>query len=348
MLMRASGSYFEIGRVCGALAGDAVRRKLAALNIPAAYGEAEHVRLRRRLEGNMQRHSPGLLEELHGWAEGSGIPFEEVFTLNAIAEMPRAPEVYCSSVGFADTPEGVIIAKTNDGGSSPEDDAVADITPPTGHRVLVVTWPGTTWAYAGLNDAGVALGGSTLFSGSFNPDGIPSNSLPRIALEQAGTALEAAAVMADTPFMCHPFAYSIGDAEGDLIAVEQDVDRQVIRRQERRAVFTANFFASAALEARNRPVDDYMATVLQNSRDRFANLARLTETLPHTRASLERILRDHTQPGAICQHPEGNAAGMSTYNTFLMLARERALLVSYGRLCADGTRLKRFALDDAP
>jgi len=67
----------------------------------------------------------------------------------------------------------------------------------------------------------------------------------------------------------------------------------------------------------------------QNSRDRFTVLARLTAELPHSLEQLMRIARTHTEPASICRH---DALAQSIMG-YIMIARERSLLVSFGYPC---------------
>lgn len=47
---------------------------------------------------------------------------------------------------------------------------------------------------------------------------------------------------------------------------------------------------------------------------------------------MKTILRDHTQPDAICQHRADNGV-YNTYNAFIILSRERAILVTGVKAC---------------
>jgi hypothetical protein len=46
--------------------------------------------------------------------------------------------------------------------------------------------------------------------------------------------------------------------------------------------------------------------LLENSRARYENLGRLVPQMEQSRRGLERALRDHTTPGAVCQHGDAD------------------------------------------
>ncbi len=343
--VKAEGSHYEIGRRCGEVLAETIKRCMAARKVPEAYCTAAHDEIRAKVETNVRREAPELLEELRGVADGSGISYDNILTLNCISQMwdadnvaSRLCERACTGVGFCDTPDGVIIGKNNDGGSESWDDVPHWFTYPSGRRALFISWPGTVWAWCWVNDAGLCCNGSSVSSAGFNRDGIPSQMLTRLMLERCETVAEAVELMREVPIMSGAVALTLGDAHGNLVAVEQDVDCQALRYPEQGAVFTTNFFATPQLADRCTAEPRYVA----NARDRFENLKRLTRQVEHTVEGMKQILRDHTQPGGICQH----TSILPTYNSFIMLARQRALLITDGRPCEN--EYQRLELDAPP
>ncbi len=310
--VKAEGSHYEIGRLCGEALVETIKRCMAARNIPDSYSTAAHDEIRAKVEANVRREAPELLEELQGVADGSEIPYDDILTLNCLSQMSETDSVVsrlrergCTGVGFCDAPEGVLIGKNNDGGSE---------------------------------DAGLCCNGSSVSSDGFNADGIPSQMITRLMLERCANVPEALALMREVPIMSGAAALTLGDGQGNLIAVEQDVDRQALRHPEQGAVFTTNFFATPELADRCTAEPKY----IENARDRFENLKRLTRQVEHTIEGMKQILRDHTEPGGICQH----TPLLPTYNSFIMLARERAMLITDGRPCEK--EYQRLELDAPP
>lgn len=337
-LIRAAGTHYEIGRSCGAQCAPDIRRKLTELHIPEQYTTVDHRAVLARIEGNIRRLAPDLWEELEGIANGSGLPLPHVLMLNSISSLQRlcsgadAVTGGCTSIGFADTPDGVIIGKANDGGDEVEDDLPHLITFPGGRRAVFFAWPGTVWAWSWANDAGMISNGSSVTSNHINRDGLPGQLVPRLVLEHCATLAESATLLRETPLICEALALTMGDAQGHLAVVEQDVYRQAWREPDEGAVFTTNMWFSEELASDNIS-DPAWGAYLANSRDRFANLQRLAREVPHDLEGMKRILQDHTQPGAVCQHRDNNAAGQNTYNAFIMLAQQRAVLVTGAKAC---------------
>jgi len=342
-IVRAAGSHYEIGRSCGEQCAQEMRQCMQARGIPERYAGEEHRAILARIEANVRRIAPDLWAELEGVADGSGIPLPDVLLLNSISSLNRsewaadaqAPPA-CTGIGFADTPEGVIIGKTNDGGGTDaaRDDVPHCLTFPNGRRALFMAWPGTVWAWAWVNDAGLASNGSSVGSRHFNPEGIPGQMVTRLVLEHCRDVPEALELMRDTPFVCEAAALTMGDAQGNLVAAERDVHTLAVREAEDGVVFTANAWFSPELRGCDS-TDPAREVYLENSRHRFANLQRRTREVPHTIEGMQTLLRDHTHPGAICQHPKDNAAHYNTYNAFVMLPRRRAILVAGGRACEE-------------
>jgi hypothetical protein len=69
---------------------------------------------------------------------------------------------------------------------------------------------------------------------------------------------------------------------------------------------------------------------VENSRRRFANLKRLTESLPHTLEGMMALLYDHAEEGQICQH--GNE-DMWSSAAYVAIPAQRGLLVAQGQPC---------------
>lgn len=352
-IISASGSHYEIGKSCGRQCAEDLRAKLQIVGIPQRYAGNEHRDVLRRVERNMRRLTPDLWEELEGVADGSEVPLPEVVALNCITSLQRAAAFPppadppgCTGIAFADTPEGAIVGKTNDGGDNADDDIVHRITFPNGRSALFFSWPGTVWAWAWVNDAGLISNGSSVGSNHMNPDGVPGQVLGRLAMEHCTTVAEAVALYRETPIICEAVAHTMGDAQGNVAAIEHDVFRQAVREPEDGVVFTTNAWFSDELAADNS-TDPARQVYIENSRDRFRHLQKLTREVPHTIEGMKTILCDHTRPGAICQHRADNAAGYNTYNAFIMLSAQRALLVTGAKACeADFQRLELAPKED--
>lgn len=322
----AEGTHYEIGRKCGAAFSGSIRRILAELDISHRFDKACHDLLRHRLERNLARHAPYLLEQMKGIAHGSGIPLEHILTYNFLEEMSQ---LGCTVVGFSDTPEGPIVGKTNDIGQGKEHYHAAQwFKFQGGRRALIFAPPGTVWANAGVNDDGFCTAGASVRSEAVDMEGIPSQMVQRILLEKCSSVSDALRLLTKTNIMCSPLNLILADARGQIVIVEKDVYAQALRHPERGTLFATNHWTTSELSQNCTASPERM----QNSRSRFRKLDRLTREVPHTVEGMKAILRDHTRPGAICQHGE-DGAGMHTTAAYVIVPRQRTILFSYGPPC---------------
>lgn len=74
-------------------------------------------------------------------------------------------------------------------------------------------------------------------------------------------------------------AHIVGDAQGNVAAIEIEVYRQALREAENGAVFTTNAWFAPEL-ADDNATEPAREAVIANSRDRFANLQRLVREVP--------------------------------------------------------------------
>jgi hypothetical protein len=72
-----------------------------------------------------------------------------------------------------------------------------------------------------------------------------------------------------------------------------------------------------------------------NGQSREANLARLVESLPSqpTVDQIIRILRNHAEPGPICQHPGNNPAGYQTVMSYVIDPNNGDIYAAYHNPC---------------
>lgn len=331
-------TYRQIGRCIGEALKEAIANiVLKELKIPTSYMTPAHQQMLERLQRNLSKHAPNLLEEMQGIAEASGLSFRDILTYNCIAEMWRV-KGNCTAIGFCDAPEGVLIGKTNDIGEGKEHYHVGHrFTFPNGFRALIFTWPGTVWGNAGVNEEGLGWGGASVPSEAFNEDGLPSNTLHRLVLERCRSVEEALNFYERAPFMCHPFNAVLGDGKGRLVAVERDVKVMAVHEPSDGALFVTNHWCAPYLE----PFCTASPALMENSRHRYANLQRLVREIPHTLEGMKRILQDHSKPGAICQHGDDEAK-MHTSVAYIVVPAERAILFAYGKPCS--VPFERFVL----
>ncbi len=331
-----SGTHYEQGRQHGAALEGLIRRILADVLHPEQWNRERVERYLDLLEANMERLCPQMLEEMRGIAEGAQIPHRDILAYNCVSDV-GAVNAYCTNAAFQFTPDGPAIAKTNDIGRHAQHyHALFRRDRGDGGPLLWATWPGTVWANAFVNGWGLAFGATSVVKQVRNEEGIPSNVLLRVLADRAGNVEEAVQLFRDTPIMHHPANITVADAAGGLAVVEKSPDGCGVRRPDEQGVlFAANHFCTPGLAG-----TDAQDTPLRlNSERRFENLRRLTAGGEQTVERLQRLLADHTEPGAVCQHGQQD---MWTSVAYVVVPRTRTLYFAYGRACE--TPFEKFVL----
>lgn len=322
-----SGSFREQGRQHGEALAETIREIISEVLDPGAWEPEKVAWLFATVKQNLTAHAPGVLEELQGIAEGSGITYEDILAYNALADIWMVHK-FCSATGWADGPQGPLVGKTNDIGRDQ-----AKYHHPFRRRsgeglaAVWATWPGTVWANCFVNGPGLAFGGASLGMDARNPVGVPSNCMLRLLMDRCGTIQEAVSLCERVPVMHHPAHLVLADVAGGLIALElapQGPD--VCQGPGEAAVCATNHFCPGPWEGR----DSGEARHMENSRRRLVNLRRLAGALPHTVEGMTQLVRDHAPSGQICQH--GNE-DMWSSTAYVAAPRGRRMLIARGQPC---------------
>lgn len=332
-----SGSCFEQGRQHGAALAPTIRRILEEVLYPEDWNRERVGQYLGILETNMQRHCPEMIEDMHGIAEGSDLPYSDILAYNCLADLWQV-NAFCTNVSFQFTPEGPAVGKTNDIGKDAQHyHALFRREHGDGAAMLWATWPGTVWANCFVNGQGLAFGGASVTKQVRNEAGIASNVLLRVLGDQAGSVEQAVSLLRDIPIMHHPANITLADSSGRLVVVEKSPDGCGVREpDESGALFATNHFCTPGLCGTDTPTGELKV----NSEARFANLQRLTSGGEQSIERLQHVLADHTEPGAVCQHGQ---QGMWTSVAYVAVPRTRTIHFSYGRPCE--TPFQEFSLE---
>ncbi|MFQ6098526.1 MAG: C45 family autoproteolytic acyltransferase/hydrolase [Armatimonadota bacterium] len=327
LTVELSGRYRQQGRQHGEALAPVIREIQDEVLTWDNWESAKVDALLESVEGNLSRFAPGIVEEMRGIAEGSGIPYRDILAYNALADIWMVHR-FCTAIGWADTPDGPIIGKTNDIGQHKE-----KYHHPFRRRsgdglpAVWATWPGTVWTNCFVNEAGLAHGGASLGIKARNPVGIPSNCMYRVIMDRCQTVDDVTALCERVPIMHHPSHNVFADDSGALVATELTPEgNRVCQGPGRDAVFVTNHFCAGPYEGR----DSGEARHVENSKRRFANLGRLTEHLPHTIEGMLQLLRDHAPSGQICQHANEDMWSSAAY---VVIPSGRRILVGRGQPC---------------
>jgi len=257
------------------------------------------------IEKNVRRAASGQLSELYGIADGAGVDLASILKLNFWPEVTMATVGlrFCSLAAFADGEGGPILGKTSDHPLfTLRFLAFQRVQNPAIHSFIRGTFLGTLGTRAGLNDAGLALCGAAIASDAYNPQGAPVMVLLQAILERCVTVEEAIQLAEEMPSVNYGAHIMLGDAGGEVAVIERMPDRMAVRRPEGGLLFNTNH----PLAPETREHSAAPAYLKENSEARYGRLQALTASAPRTLDGMQAILRDHTEPGAICQHGAGD------------------------------------------
>lgn len=309
-----SGTAYEIGMQHGMANPRAVQLAYEAWGQVAGVEKSKLQAGIGMVQERLQRFFPETLLEMQGIAAGSGLPYEQILTLNCfdaiIGTTLGAP--CCSNIGFADSDVGVLLGKTADW-NVPDPQAFTlwqHYRPEAGqgYRFMHYGCAGTLWTEGGLNEAGLAMVLNGLpVSGSF-PDSVPWLALTRGVLQYCRDVPAAIEFLDRHDVMCWGFNLTLADAAGDLAFVEVTPALQAIRRPAKDYLIHTNHCLCE--ETGGRQMDETTLAqygeqgLAENSLARYRNLERLVPEAPRTLAGMKALLRDRSIPGAISQNGE--------------------------------------------
>ncbi len=281
------------------------------------------------IEKNVRRAASGQLSELYGIADGAGVDLSAILKLNFWPEVTMASVGlrFCSLVAFADADGGPILGKTSDHPIfTLRFLAFQRVQNTATHSFIRGTFLGTLGTRAGLNDAGLALCGAAIASDAYNPQGVPVMVLFQAILERCASVAEAIDLAETMPSVNYGAHLMLGDAGGDVAVIERMPDRMAVRRPVNGLTFNTNH----PLAPETREHSAAPATLRANSLARYARLEALTASAPRTVAGAQEILRDHTEPGAICQHGAGD---FHTTGAYVLQPKQGTLWMAAGCPC---------------
>jgi isopenicillin-N N-acyltransferase-like protein len=288
-----------------------------------------------------RKHTPRALAELEGWAEGSGIPFEDLMVLNLKSELSELmsqrrkaePQPGCSTIVLV-TPERVIHLHNEDG-----DDAYADLMfmllvhPDEGPSYLTLSYPGILPGNApAVNARGLVQTTNFIGSREVRP-GVGRYFLDRMILE-AGSLDEALAwaTHPERAFAFHHVLTSIPDRKS--VAVEVTATKKEVVHIEG-LFFHTNHLVFETMKDEEQDAE-YVGT---SSTSRYevirAWAAAIEDPSSLTRSRLLEPLMSHeSKPYSPCRHPEGDVHGF-TLATAVFEAPAATMRVSKSQPCLE-------------
>jgi isopenicillin-N N-acyltransferase-like protein len=197
LVIEASGSPGDVGRMRGAAAADQVKAALeltCSFDLEGAPYAERLADVRQRLEVLM----PHIVEEAAGLAAGAGITEDQALALSISIDLCNRLPGYCSLLALSDG-DGVLLAKNQDTLAEMAPLQVVErIRPDEGLPYLNFTMTGAMWTDGGVNSAGLGLVCSSLQPAETNPDGLPDGIVIREVLRTCSSVDEASAYLAST------------------------------------------------------------------------------------------------------------------------------------------------------
>jgi isopenicillin-N N-acyltransferase-like protein len=317
-IIDAAGSRYPIGAAIGETLAEGLRGVAEGhqRGLERTLGWARALEITRQLVPHAEAALPGCVAELRGMAAGSGLPFETLFSLNALQEIrflagrdgarpdsdDEDDDEGCTSLavtGAATANGHVLLAHNEDAGTIRSAlPYVVRARPDDGPAFVGFAYSGLL-LYQGLNAAGVGSVGNALYATDIRP-GTPKLLAYRDVLE-AGF-LEDAIRRTHKPTRANGNNHLLANAAGELYDVEVSGGAAAVLPlpPEREFLTHANHFTDPAMQTLEW--GDLLNSRMRQTRVERP-LARQVGNI--TVESLFEILSDHSNyPKSVCKHPD--------------------------------------------
>jgi hypothetical protein len=353
-ILEASGSPREIGLAIGRRFGEQIReglrRRSAWFEELRRFMEQDRASRYEPFLAAGKTHFPEVMEELRGWSEGSGVPFDDLMTLNLKAELAAMMHGESSELSGCSTivlshGERRIIAHNEDGHGAYHDLMfLVRVSQPGKPGFLCLTYPGILCGNGpAVNEAGIVLTTNYIASLEVRP-GVPRYLISRAILE--ATSLDEAVDIATHPRRAFAFHYNLGSsAQGRVLSVETTAERSAVHEVEGLYMHTNHLLLPGIFES---PQDREYVESSSMSRYRVlrAGVRRLHERLDDIQGmELVELLSSHESapyspcrhpsgevPYSPCRHPSGEIGGATLGNALFDLG-SRSLLLTHSNPC---------------
>ncbi|HEY3360169.1 MAG TPA: C45 family peptidase [Polyangia bacterium] len=343
-LLEVRGTPYAIGHAIGRRFGAEIRAALAgraeALRELTAFVDAQPPALHATFVAAAQRHTPAVVEELRGWADGSGVPLRDLFILNLAPEYgalqaqgrsratcERTPG--CSTIVRWDRGRA-LVAHNEDGDRAYAAGMFLLRVHPEGKpSFLCASYPGVLPGNAPwVNDRGVLMT-TNFIPGREVKVGVGRYFLDRLAME--ATSLDAALAIARHPERGYAFHHVIAEvARRRAVALEATPSKASVRELAGLYLHT-NHLVHPPL------ADEPQDLATPSSTRRLETLERWragVDVAALDAAGLAVPLTSHDgRPYSPCRHPAGEIRG-ATLLTAIFDVDRRILRIAKGQPCA--------------
>lgn len=316
--LKLSGSPGEIGFQIGKSWREkialAMKRRKSWWDKLKAYADGAGRKNMDAMKGAAKEHTPRAVEELKGWAEGSGISYDDLFILNcnneieAYQEEEKRPPGDCSTVVLKEGSR-LILAHNEDGNAAYDDLMfLADVSPSKSTRFIAVTYPISLPGNApAFNEHGIVL--LTNYIGTREVRaGIPRYFVDRMILESK--TLEDAvstARMKGRSYSFHHIIASLRDKKAFSVEVAPSKD-------EVHEISGLYLHTNHLLLPTMKDCPQFDKYVNLSSKPRLRSLQKslgsISDISTITSAQIIDALSSHEgKPYSVCRHPEGEVEG---------------------------------------
>jgi isopenicillin-N N-acyltransferase-like protein len=338
-----TGNPYEQGRQLGRGAADLIRENLALTRMQRQEGAGNLRRsdddaVTRRNEKWVAREFPDLLDEIAGMAEGAGVDYGEVLSMNLNPHLTyvHPATLECTQVlamGSATVDGKTYVGKTRDLQRGPTRQVVLHREHADGAFTNELTPAGRMTILDGINQHGLSLTCSGQWSARVRVDLSRADSAWLLLnlqpiLRRARSADEAARMITEQP-RCSGMIVLAAD-ESRAVALE--VTDQEVREfpPEDDLLVRSNHFCS--------PDFRHLAPSFEEYRSTYDRRARAFQILEECRGRIGpldilRILSDHAAPPmeSICRH--GGEGKSQTYAATINCPQDRTMWVTIGNPC---------------
>jgi len=334
-LISLQGSHYDIGHAHGDALAEEIRSffhlfqaKLAARNISLDNA----LKISRKFEGFVEKHTPELQEEMQGIADGAGIEYENVLSLNCMFEIPRIAGKkelhYCTAWGVTNGKKCMAVQNLDLASEYSGLLTLFRIAPEKKNAILLQAMPGMI-GMLGMNQEGLVFTGTTVSSRQVSY-GLPKPFICRSILHNCSNVKEATKALLDFPRTTGGNAL-LADASGGLRIAECSSAKCAI-------IFPENGYVTATNHYTD---DDLFGLSLPDIASSEARLRRIKWLLEHAeKLDLEEMFsftRDHEHAPdsfTICRH-----GSISTVSSLVFLPQEKSIWIAQGLPCMSSFRL---------
>lgn len=270
-------------------------------------------------------YTPKAVEEVHGWAKGSGIPFEDLFIINCKSELEAFIEeksecAGCSTVVLKDR-NRLIVAHNEDGHPAYDDLMfVIRVKPENGANFIAFTYPSVIEGNApALNKHGLVYTTNYIGCREVKPR-IPRYFLDRMVLE--AKTIDEALKITQHPERSYAYHHIIASLkEKKAFSIEATPSKYEVKEINGLFLHTNHLILETM---KNSPqFDKYikLSSVprLESLTKSLGSIKDISSITPET--IIAALSSHENKPYSVCRHPEGDING-STLGTALFTASD--------------------------